>query len=51
MTRHLMSQFDADLNEIRAKLLEMGGKVEKMIHDAMKSLVERDTELAASTIE
>ena len=51
MSNHLMSQFDADLNEIRAKLLEMGGKVEKMIRDAMKSLVERNTELAASTIE
>ena len=51
MTNHVMSQFDADLNEIRAKLLEMGGKVEKMIHDAMKSLVERNTELAGLTIE
>ena len=51
MTRHLISQFDTDLNEIRTKLLEMGGKVEKMIHDAMKSLVERNTELATTTIE
>ena len=51
MTRHLMSQFDSDLNEIRAKLLEMGGKVEKMIHDSMKALVERNTELAGATIE
>jgi phosphate transport system protein len=51
MSNHLMSQFDTDLNEIRAKLLEMGGKVEKMIHDAMKSLVERNTELAGLTIE
>ena len=39
------------MNEIRAKLLEMGGKVEKMLHNAMKSLVERNTELATSTIE
>jgi phosphate transport system protein len=51
MTKHLMSQFDTDLNEIRAKLLEMGGKVEKMITDAMKALVERNTELAATTID
>jgi phosphate transport system protein len=50
MTRHLMSQFDADLNEIRAKLLEMGGKVEQMIADAMKALVERNAELATRTI-
>ena len=50
MTKHTMSQFDADLNEIRSMLLEMGGKVEKMITDAMKSLVERDSEQAAATI-
>jgi len=51
MTKHLMSQFDADLNEIRSRLLEMGGKVEKMITDAMRSLVERDSELATHTID
>jgi len=51
MTKHLMSQFDADLNEIRSRLLEMGGKVEKMITDAMRSLMERDSELANRTID
>lgn len=51
MMKHTMSQFDADLNEIRSRLLEMGGKVEKMITDAMKALVERDSELAVQTIE
>jgi phosphate transport system protein len=51
MTKHLMSQFDADLQEIRNMLLEMGGKVEKMITDSMKSLMERDSELALATIE
>ena len=50
MSDHLVTQFDTDLNEIRSKLLEMGGKVEKMIHDSMKALVERNTELAESTI-
>jgi len=47
---HFSKQYDAELNEIRSKLLEMGGKVEAMIADAMKSLVERDTELAERTI-
>lgn len=51
MMKHTMSQFDADLNEIRALLLEMGGKVEKMITDAITSLVERDSTLAERTIE
>ncbi len=47
---HLSKQFDAELNEIRGKLLEMGGKVEAMIAGAMQSLLERDSELAERTI-
>jgi phosphate transport system protein len=47
---HFSKQFDTELNEIREKLLEMGGKVEVMIANAMQSLVERDTELAVRTI-
>ena len=47
---HFSKHFDAELNEIRTKLLEMGGKVEQMIANAMKSLVERDSELAEQTI-
>ena len=47
---HIFKQYDAELNEIRASLLEMGGKVEQMITDAMKALVERDSDLARQTI-
>lgn len=47
---HVSSRFDVELNEIRARLLEMGGKVELMIANSMKSLVERDSELAERTI-
>ncbi len=47
---HFSKQYDAELNEIREKLLEMGGKVEVMIDNAMKSLVDRDSELASQTI-
>lgn len=47
---HFSKQFDNELNQIREKLLEMGGKVEAMIGNAMKCLVERDTELAEQTI-
>jgi len=50
MKVHMSSQFDAELNEIRARLLEMGGKVELMIANSMRSLVERDSELAGRTI-
>jgi phosphate transport system protein len=47
---HFSRQFDAELNEIREKLLEMGGKVELMIANALLALVERNTELAEETI-
>ena len=47
---HIIRKYDLELNEIREKLLEMGGKVEVMIANAMKSLVERDSALAEATI-
>lgn len=47
---HFSRVYDAELNDIREKLLIMGGKVKMMIGNAMKSLVERDSELAESTI-
>lgn len=47
---HFSRHFDAELNDIRTRLLEMGGKVEMMIGNAMKSLVERDSALAEKTI-
>ncbi len=48
--QHLHRQFDTDLNEIRSKLLEMGGKVEKMLIDAVSALLERDSSLADRVI-
>jgi len=47
---HFSKQFDTELNDIREKLLEMGGKVELMIANALLALVERNTELAEETI-
>lgn len=47
---HIFKQYDAELNEIRSRLLEMGGKVEKMITDALKALVDRDSDLARRII-
>ncbi|GAM08847.1 hypothetical protein OR1_01121 [Geobacter sp. OR-1] len=47
---HYSKQFDTELNEIREKLLEMGGKVEFMINDALKALVDRDSVLAEKVI-
>jgi len=47
---HFSRQYDAELTTIREKLLEMGGKVELMINDSLKSLVERDSDLADRVI-
>jgi len=47
---HVSRQFDVELDAIRGKLLEMGGKVELMIADSIRSLIERDTELAERII-
>jgi len=47
---HFSRQYDAELKTIREKILEMGGKVELMINDALKSLVERDSALADRVI-
>jgi phosphate transport system protein len=48
--RHSIRQYDAELLEIRMLILEMGGKVEAMISNAIQALVERDSMLAERTI-
>jgi len=47
---HISSVFDIELSELRQSILVMGGKVELMISNSVKSLVERDTPLAEHTI-
>jgi len=47
---HISMAFDNELNELRQSILAMGGKVELMIANSVKSLVERDTALAERTI-
>jgi phosphate transport system protein len=47
---HISSAFDIELNDLRQSILVMGGKVELMISDSVKSLIDRDTPLAVHTI-
>jgi phosphate transport system protein len=42
--RHLSSQFDADLNSLSSRLLEMGGLVESQISTAMRAFTQMDIE-------
>jgi phosphate transport system protein len=48
--KHLSSQFDADLNAVSSKVLEMGGLVEAQITDAMFALNEFDRAVAERVI-
>ncbi|MBK7972125.1 MAG: phosphate signaling complex protein PhoU [Deltaproteobacteria bacterium] len=48
---HTDREFEAELQEIRHRLLRMAGRVEEMITDAVRALIERDPELARRTIE
>ena len=47
---HISTAFDIELNELRQSILVMAGKVELMIANSVKSLVDRDTPLAERTI-
>jgi phosphate transport system protein len=45
-TEHTFKQYDADLEAVRAKVLEMGGLVEQQIVSALEALVKADPKLA-----
>jgi phosphate transport system protein len=47
---HISTIFDTELDQLRQSILIMGGKVELMVTNSVKSLVERDTPLAERTI-
>ena len=46
MQKHIVSQFDNDLEAIQAHILKMGGLVEMAISDSMKAFVHKDIKLA-----
>lgn len=45
-TEHTFKQYDAELEAVRAKVLEMGGLVEQQIVNALEALVNADPKLA-----
>jgi phosphate transport system protein len=45
-TQHISQQFNQDLSEVRNKLLNMGGIVQRQVVDAVESLVKSDSALA-----
>ena len=51
MPLHTDSQYEEELQQLRAKVLKMGGLAEKQISDAVTSLIERDSTTAHAVIE
>jgi len=49
-SQHISQQFEAELQDIRSRVLAMGGLVEQQVTDALKSLMTGDTELARKVI-
>ena len=47
---HIMKQFDEELEEIRTRLMEMGGKVEQQLQNAVKAVTDADSKLAEEVI-
>ncbi len=50
-SEHIYKQFDADLEAVRARVLEMGGMVEEQVTQAVEALVTGDTKLAEQVID
>jgi phosphate transport system protein len=50
MSEHIVSSYDAELQDLRRHISEMGGIAEKMLVDAIDSLVRSDTPLAQAVI-
>jgi len=46
LTHHISQQFNAELEEVRSRLLAMGGLVEKQVNDAVIALIDADAGLA-----
>jgi phosphate transport system protein len=50
-SQHISQQFENELQDIRSRVLAMGGLVEKQVAGSMESLLTGDTELARDVIE
>ena len=48
---HIVKQFDTDLENIRTRVLQMGGVVEQQIVKAMEGLTEGDLDLISRTVD
>jgi len=50
MNEHTIKRFEGELNELKEKVLQMGGLVEKAVNRSMNSLIKHDTNRAHKVI-
>lgn len=50
LDQHISQQFNAELEELKTELLEMGGMVEQQTIDSVKSIINADSDLAERVI-
>jgi phosphate transport system protein len=51
LDKHISRQFNEELEALRQQVMKMGGQAEEMIGDAIRALVEGDSELAQKVVE
>ena len=49
--KHISQQFNSELEDVRNRVLTMGGMVEQQLANAIKAVVERDKELSENVIQ
>lgn len=45
-SHHISQQFNDELEDVKSRLLEMGGQAERQLDDAIRALIDADSELA-----
>lgn len=50
LNQHISTQYNEELEDIRSKVLAMGGMVEEQLYSAITALVDSDSDLAAQVI-
>ena len=51
LSKHISSQFNEELEQIRNHVMSMGGLIERQLYDALTAIANNDSELAQQVIE